>query len=172
MSAGELVDVLGEDGAVVRQATRREVRQANLLHRSVYILVFNAHGQLFVHQRTGTKDVYPGHWDVAVGGVLGAGEDPLTGARRELQEELGVQTDTLRQLFTFRFQDQHLRVVGVVFSCTWDGPVTLQASEIVGGEWLDLEAVVERSRRDSFCPDGIEALGMYLAKLEAALDRR
>ena len=172
MSADELVDVLSDDGGVVRQATRREVRHGNLLHRSVYILVFNSEGQLFVHQRTATKDVYPSHWDVAVGGVLGAGEDPLAGARRELQEELGVQTDTLRQLFTFRYQEPHNRVIGVVFSCTWDGPVALQPAEIVRGEWLDLEAVIERSRRDQFCPDGLEALGTYLAKLEAALDRR
>lgn len=172
MSADELIDVLGEDGGIVRQATRRQVRQENLLHRSVYILVFNSRGQLFVHQRTGTKDVYPRYWDVAVGGLLGAGEDPLTGARRELHEELGVQSPSLRQLFTFRFQEDRNRVIGVVFSCTWDGPVTLQASEIVQGEWLDLEAVVERSRRDPFCPDGLEALGTYLAKLEAALDRR
>lgn len=172
MSTAELVDVLAEDGAVVRQATRGQVRRENLLHRSVYILVFNSRGQLFVHLRTATKDVYPGHWDVAVGGVLAAGEDPLTGARRELSEELGVQTTSLRQLFNFRFQEERNRVVGVVFSCTWDGPVHLQAAEIVRGEWLDLDAVVERSRRDCFCPDGIEALGIYLSKLEAALDRR
>lgn len=172
MSADEWIDVLDNRGDVLRQATRGEVRRENLLHRSVYILVFNSRGQLYVHQRTDTKDVYPSHWDVAVGGVLGAGEDPLAGARRELREELGVQTDTLRQLFTFRFQEARNRVIGVVFSCTWDGPVALQASEIVRGEWMDLEAVVERSRRDQFCPDGLEALGTYLAKLEAALDRR
>lgn len=172
MSADELVDVLGKDGGVLRQATRRQVRQQNLLHRSVYILVFNSQGQLFVHQRTDSKDVYPGYWDVAVGGVLGAGEEPMTGARRELREELVVETDTLRQLFGFRFQEARNRVIGVVFSCTWDGPLSLQASEIVRGEWLDLEAVVGRSRRDPFCPDGLEALGTYLAKLEAVLDRR
>ena len=172
MSADELIDVLGEDGGVVRQATRRQVRGENLLHRSVYILVFNSRGQLFIHQRTSTKDVYPDHWDVAVGGMLGAGEDPTTGAFRELHEELGVQTTTLRQLFSFRFQEDGNRVIGVVFSCTWDGSMQLQSAEIARGEWLDLDAVVERSRRDRFCPDGIEALGIYLAKLEAALDRR
>ncbi|MCK6555707.1 NUDIX domain-containing protein [Candidatus Binatia bacterium] len=171
MRADELVDVLGEDGGVVGQATRSQVRRQGLLHQSVYVLVFNSRGQLFVHERTPTKDVYPGCWDVAVGGVVGAGEDTAAGARRELFEELGVRT-ALRQLFSFRFEEDGNRVIGAVFSCTWDGPVKLQAEEIVRGEWLDLEAVVERSRRDSFCPDSLEALGMYLAKLEAAMDRR
>ena len=43
-------------------------------HRCTYVLVFNIRGELFIHLRTATKDVYPSHWDVAIGGVLAAGE--------------------------------------------------------------------------------------------------
>lgn len=161
MSADERVDILSEDGVVIGQATRSRVRRENLLHRSVYVLVFDPAGHLLVHQRTATKDIYPGWWDVTVGGVLGSGEAPLEGARRELREEIGAEPETVRELFTFRFEGEGNRVIGTVFDCTWDGPVVLQATEVARAEWLDLDAAVGLSRRERFCPDGLEVLRLY-----------
>jgi isopentenyl-diphosphate delta-isomerase len=172
MSGDELIDVVDENDHVVRQATRREVRQGRLRHRSVYIFVFNPNGQLFVHRRTETKDIFPGYWDVAVGGVLGAGETYDHGAQREFAEELGITGVVLRRLFPLRYDDETNHVCGMVYSCTVDCPVRLQAAEIAEGEWLDLATVLERTQRSPFCPDGLEALRLYLAKLEAARARR
>lgn len=172
MSADELVDVVDAHDRVVTQATRREVRARNLRHRAAYVLVFNTQGQLFVHRRTDSKDIFPGYWDVTVGGVLTAGEDYDTGARRELAEELGLTGVPLRRLFPFRYEDSHSRVCGVVYSCTSDRRVTLQASEIATGEWVDLDVVLDRTLRDRYCPDGLEALRRYLAKLEAVRSRQ
>src|ERR1044071_4876993 len=87
----ELVDVIDDAGQVVRVVTRAEMRAQRLPHRCVYILVFNAQGELFVHERTATKDVYPSYWDVCVGGVLASGEEFDSAARREAAEELGVE---------------------------------------------------------------------------------
>jgi hypothetical protein len=56
----------------------------------------------------------------------------------------------------------------VVYSCTWDGALRLQADEIAVAEWLDLDAVFERVQREPFCPDSIEAFRQYLARLEQA----
>src|SRR3954463_9792710 len=100
-SSEELVDVLDADGKVIGVVTRRAMRARRLPHRCVYLLVFNGRGELFVHLRTATKDVYPGHWDVAVGGVLAAGEAFADGARREGREELGVDVEPV-ELFPFR----------------------------------------------------------------------
>ncbi len=172
MSRDELVDVVDESDRVIGQAARRDVRRKNLRHRSVYVLVFNSTGQLFVHRRTLSKDVFPGHWDVAVGGVLNAGESYDEGARRELREELGVADLTLRRLFPLRYDDEHNRVAGVVYSCTSDGPFRLQASEIGEGGWMDLDVLLDRTQRDPFCPDSLEALRLYLAKLDEARHRR
>jgi isopentenyldiphosphate isomerase len=172
MSADELVDVVDESDQVVGQAQRREIRQRNLRHRGVYILVFNSIGQLFVHHRTATKDVFPGCWDVTVGGVLAAGEGYDAGAVRELREELGIDGARLRRLFPLRYEDEANRVLGMVYSCTWNGALRLQRSEIAAGEWADLDVVFERTSRQPFCPDGLEALRLYLAKLEEAAQRR
>jgi isopentenyldiphosphate isomerase len=172
MSSDELVDVVDEHDRVVTQAMRREVRLRNLRHRSVYVLVFNSTGQLFVHRRTDTKDIYPGYWDVTVGGVLHAGEEYDGGARRELREEIGIDRVLLRRLFSMNYDDSDNHVSGVVYSCTWDKPLRLQSSEISAGEWMDLDVVIERTQREKFCPDGIEALRRYLSKLEAIRERQ
>jgi isopentenyldiphosphate isomerase len=162
----ETVDIVDEEDRVVGQASRAEVRARGLRHRAAYILVFNSRGQLFVHLRTASKDVYPGHYDVAVGGVVGAGESYDEAARRELAEELGITQLDLRRVLALRFDDADNHINGMVYSCTWDGAVQLQAEEIVSGEWLDLDAVIERTGQAPFCPDAIEALGRYLDRLQ------
>src|SRR6516165_6780793 len=86
----ELVDVIDDDGRTIATVPRREVRARRLPHRCVYVLVFNHQGDVFIHLRTPSKDVYPSHWDVTVGGVLAAGESFDAGAVREVGEELGV----------------------------------------------------------------------------------
>src|SRR5690349_18486214 len=100
----ELVDVIDADGRTVGTVTRQEMRARRLPHRCVYILVFNRRGELFHHLRTATKDVYPAHWDVTVGGVLTAGESFPEGACREAAEELGVLVEP-EELFAFRYAD-------------------------------------------------------------------
>ena len=94
----ELVDVVDEENEVVSVVPRRRLRTENLLHRCTYVVVLDAAGELYVHRRTKTKDVYPGFYDVVAGGVNGAGESFDECARRELEEELGIAADP-----TFRF---------------------------------------------------------------------
>lgn len=125
--------------------------------------MFNRAGELFIHLRTATKDVYPGHWDVAIGGVLGAGETFAQGAARELDEELGVQAP-LEPLFPLRFEDATNVVHGLVFRAVHDGPFRLQPEEVVRGEFVDPATVPARAGRQPFCPDGLEALARFRAR--------
>src|SRR5213082_2955255 len=110
----ELVDVLDDDGRPVAVMTRREMRGKRLPHRCVYLLVFNRRGELFIHLRTPTKDVYPSYWDVAVGGVLAAGESFADGACRELQEELGVAAELI-ELFPVYYRDANTFAHGMAY---------------------------------------------------------
>jgi isopentenyldiphosphate isomerase len=170
MSGGadaERVDVIDEQGRTVGTVTRREMRERRLPHRCVYVLVFNSRGDPFVHLRTATKDVYPAHWDVAVGGVLAAGEDFLAGARRELQEELGIDAEP-EPLFPYRYADDYTGVQAEVFRVVHDGPFLLQPEEVVSGEFLPLAAVAGRITRDPFCPDGVAVLREYQRRQAAA----
>src|SRR5262249_3725678 len=109
--ADELVDQIDERGNTIGTVTRREMRARRLPHRCAYILGFNRIGNLFIHLRTPTKDVNPGFWDVAIGGVLAAGESFDLGARRETTEEVGIDADP-EALFPIRYEDDRTIVQG------------------------------------------------------------
>ena len=163
-AADELVDVVDALDRVVRQATRAEMRRDNLLHRAVYIIVRDSAGRLFIHRRTDSKDVYPGYWDVTVGGVVAAGEDYATAARRELAEEIGVvATTTLVTLFPVRYADDATQLNGMAFLARYDGPVVLQADEIAFGEFVPVAEAERVMREERCCPDGAQVVRRYLA---------
>ena len=162
----ELVDVLDDDGRPVAVMTRREMRGRRLPHRCVYLLVFNRRGELFIHLRTPTKDVYPSYWDVAVGGVLAAGELFDAGAVLEAGEEIGVALAP-EPLFPFRYADAASVVYGMVYRATHDGPFRLQPEEVVRGEFVPVAEALARIGREPFCPDGVEVLREYLRRVGA-----
>jgi isopentenyldiphosphate isomerase len=162
-AGGELVDVVDAEGRTVGTVTRREMRARRLPHRCVYVLVFHTDGRLFIHLRTPTKDVYPAHWDVAVGGVLSAGESFAAGARREAAEEMGVEVEP-EPLFPFRYEDAATVVQAEVFGVTHSGPFRLQPEEVVCGEFVAVAEALARAARDSFCPDGLAVLDEYLRR--------
>lgn len=160
----ELVDIVDDADRVLRQATRAEMRRHNLLHRAVYVLVVSSRGELFVHRRTESKDVFPGHWDLTVGGVVAAGEDYRRAAERELAEELGI-APALQRLGPVRYQDVDTRLLGDVYLARHDGPVTLQREEIAAGAFVPLAQAEDLVTRERCCPDGVEVFRAYRARL-------
>ena len=69
----EILDIVDENDVVVGQAPRGEATARGLRHRCVFIEARDAEGRVFVHRRTATKLVFPAHYDMFVGGVVGAG---------------------------------------------------------------------------------------------------
>ena len=59
----------------------------------VHVCVFNRKGEMLIQQRQSFKEGWPNLWDVSVGGGVQAGETTQQAARRELQEELGLEFD-------------------------------------------------------------------------------
>ena len=160
--ADEIVVIVDEDNNVVGAAPRREMRAKRLPHRSTYILVFNSQGELYVQKRTTTKDVFPGYYDPATGGVVLAGESYEEGARRELAEELGIHDVPLTPLFTFYFTDERTWVWGGVFACVYDGEMVLQEEEIESGAFMRVEDVLRLAQTRPVAPDGLHVLRRYL----------
>ena len=161
-SSEELITVVDEDNIEVGVCTRSVMRAERLIHRASYILVFDHRGRLFIQKRTISKDIYPGYYDVAAGGVVLAGESYEDSAERELFEEMGI-----RAPLTFRFDhfhdDPENRVWGRVFTCVHDGPMILQADEVASGEFRTVAEVLAMSLNMPFTPDGVEILQNCLA---------
>lgn len=140
------------------------MRRRGLMYRVNYILLFNAAGEILVQRRTDGKDQYPGLLDLAAGGVVRAGESYELSAARELAEELGVSVP-LTTRFDLWFEDATRapakRNWGRVFSCTHDGPFSLQPSEVVSVEFMPVEAALEIDIA-RVTPDSRQVLMAYL----------
>ena len=59
---------------VIGKATRREIHQKQLIHRSIHILVFNSNKQIFLQKRSNKKDENPGLWDTSSARQVDTGE--------------------------------------------------------------------------------------------------
>jgi isopentenyldiphosphate isomerase len=152
----ELVDVVDEDDRVIATVTRRQLRARGLLHRCTYVLVRNRAGDVLVHRRTATKDVYPGAHDMFAGGVCAAGESYDDCAQREVAEELGVEGAELRFLFRHRYRGPDGQAWGAVYEVTWDGPLRPQASEVAWTAWVTPARLRQMLAELPFCPDSCE----------------
>ncbi len=161
--AEEIVEIVDRDNRPLAAVTRRIMRQQGLIHRASYILVFNTEGEIFLQKRTLSKDIYPGYWDLAAGGVVLAGESYEESAQRELREELGLTNTQLRFLFDQYYEDLGNKVWGRVFSCTNNGPFTLQAEEIELGRFINPAKIEQLHQTEPLTPDGMQLLRRVMA---------
>lgn len=158
----ELVDWVDEDDRVIGQVTRARMRAENLLHRCIAVLCCDSAGRVYCHRRSPTKDVFPGLYDVFVGGVVGAGESYDAAALREIGEELGIVGAIPRPLFRHRYEGPASRSHTAVYRVSWDGPIVHQISEIAWGGYRTIEALAEAREGWSFVPDGREIFERFL----------
>ena len=138
----EIFDVVNERDEVVGQLPRREVHRQHLRHRAVHVLVFNRRGELFLQQRSLTKDNFPGVWDSSSSGHVDAGEDYDPCTLREVREELGVQLPQVpSRLFKLEATPETGWEFCWVYRAEHEGPFVLQESEVRGGGWFTPAAV-------------------------------
>ena len=157
----ERVDVVDAADRVIRAVTRAEMRAGNLLHRNVAVLCLNGQGEIYVQQRTDTKDVFPGLYDAFVGGVVSASEPYDLAAKREIAEELGIVGATPERLFKGLYEDEHTRAFTTVYRVVYDGPIVHQASEVQWGGFRTREQVLANDAGWRFVPDGWHFLQEY-----------
>ena len=162
--------VVDEANRPVAELPRHRVRSENLRHRTTYIFVFDRQGRVLVQLRTAIKDMYPGYYDLAAGGVVAAGESYEENAKREADEELGIRDTDLEPKLDFYYEDEGNRCFGRVFTCVHEGPFTLQAEEV---ESVAFHTVEEIAAGDvsPVTPDSLLALNRLLA-FEKAEDVR
>jgi isopentenyldiphosphate isomerase len=138
----ELFDVVDEMDRVTGQLPRREVHRLGLRHRAVHLLVQNREGKIFLHQRSKTKDLFPGYWDSSAAGHVGAGEDYEGTAVRELEEELGCRPTRLPQpLFKLRACAETGQEFVWVYRVEAEGPFALHPEEIERGDWFTVAEI-------------------------------
>lgn len=151
-AAAQLVEHVDENGAVIEIVTRAKMRERALRHRSVYIAVIDSQQRLLVHKRADWKDVFPGAWDLAFGGVCDVGEDWEVSAHRELLEEAGV-TGHLKDLGPVSFEAPGVALVGRFYLCIHDGPFQCNDGEVTATQWVPLDELETFVAENDVPPD-------------------
>ncbi|UTV86079.1 NUDIX domain-containing protein [Cobetia amphilecti] len=132
----EIIQLVDAQNRPCGTAPRRLMRRYRYWHRATYAFVLNGRGELCIQKRTLSKEVFPGYFDLASGGVVGAGEAVQVAARRELEEEIGVRGAPLKHCFDFCYTDATNHVFGSAYLVHYDGPLTLQAEEVADAFWV------------------------------------
>jgi isopentenyl-diphosphate delta-isomerase type 1 len=136
----EIYDVVDETDQVIGQATRREIHQRNLLHRSIHILVFNSQNELFSQKRSMTKDENPGLWDISSAGHVDSGETYDDCAHRELWEELGIKA-ILKPLEKIEACQETYQEHAQIYTCRTNTTIKINFDEISEGKYFNLRVL-------------------------------
>ena len=153
-----------------------EVKERSLVHADgdihgtshVWIVRKNEKGSydLLLQKRSENKDAFPGCYDISSAGHLPAGQDYLSSALRELEEELGIHAESADLQFAGKFpisfaREFHGKIFRdeeIAFVYIYDHPVeidhlTLQKEEVEEVQWFDLEETYQQcsQHRDKFC---------------------
>lgn len=106
----ELIDILDADGNYTGiTLMKSEAHKKGLFHPSIHVWFYTDKGEILIQKRGKYKDTHPGLWDVSVAGHVGAGEDIIVSALREVKEEIGlaIQKRDLYKVGIFKYRHQH-----------------------------------------------------------------
>ena len=148
----ELVDLYDEDRVPLGKTAERYGKKGPGEYRMVvHVCLFGMDGRLLIQRRTEQKHIWPGRWDVSIGGGVDAGETSRQGAEREFREELGYPLDLtgIRPSMTVNFgggfDDYYIVKRDIDIS-----ELHLQEEEVAEVRWVTREEALELLERDEF----------------------
>ena len=163
----EYLDIVDDDDVSIGKASREECHKRRLLHRSVYIFLFNKDRKLLLQKRSMSKDLYPGYYTASASGHVNYGESYEEAAQRELQEELGIKAPLIF-LGKFRTVCEEENEISALYLCFFNGDLKVNRDEITDVKFEGLEEIREdiTLKRKRFAPGFIEAFNFFEKKLE------
>ncbi len=137
----DLYDVHGEKTG--KTMVRGETIPAGLYHIGVHIWPMNGRGELLIQRRSMTVQWKPGIW-ATTGGSAVSGEDPLTAARRELREELGLAASEEEMHFVAKLRRSNSYCyVYAVKTDRAESDFTLQKEEVSSVRWCSPQRLMQ-----------------------------
>ena len=160
----EMIDVLDEftgekTGEVI---SKNEAHSKGIWHGSIHVLIINNDkSKTLLQKRCAEKKLYPNTWDIAVGGHISAGEDDITSAKRELEEELGLNSEVLRIEKVDRITEKLVNngvisneyvSIFVVYADIDINDINLQVEEVSEAKWCTKEELNEFINDETIIP--------------------
>lgn len=151
--ADELIDLFDENNNPLnKQAMKSQAHKKGFWHRAGHVWIYNSKKELLLQLRTKDKEMHPNEWDISAAGHIRAGETPIQGALREVQEELGLkifETD-LNFVATKKVESQFKNINNkefyYIYTLQYNGPLSnlkLQKEEVEKIEFQPLYKIRE-----------------------------
>jgi len=128
----ELVDIIDENGKILRQELKTEAHKHGWLHKTVIGYLKYGNDWALVRQASDRQDA--GQLVAPVGGHVKAGESDLDALLRESEEEIGTRNVSYKHIGDRIF---HRQVIGrdenhlfIIFEISTDDPVKLNEESV------------------------------------------
>lgn len=160
----EYIDVLDENGVKTGEIlSRKEIHQRGLWHRAIVIAIINGNNEILLQQRSANKGKNAGLWDISVAGHISTGQDAISAAAREINEEVSVgikakvSITDFRYMFSYRvsqkFADDYVENQFYDFFILRKNglhakDLTLQKSEVQDAKFVSLQELEEILQTD------------------------
>jgi isopentenyl-diphosphate delta-isomerase type 1 len=148
----ELIDMIDEQDNVIGTMTRKESKGSNILHRAIFVMVFDADGRLYVQKRSKNKEKFPGLWTVSCCGGVISEESYHDAAERELIEELGIDAPSTF-VCKIRYRDEKFNVLGDLYTMMRELPIKFNKKEIEAGKFVTEDEMKKMIMLGSFVPE-------------------
>jgi isopentenyldiphosphate isomerase/intracellular septation protein A len=150
----EWFDIVTPEGRVIGKAPRPLCHgNPNLLHPVVHVHIFNSKGELWLQQRSETKDIQPGKWDTSVGGHVSSGEPIESALQREIQEELGIERIPHKPLYRYVMRNATESELVHTYQGFHNGPFSLPRTEIRAGRFWKIKEIEKNLGKNVFTPN-------------------
>jgi len=139
----ENVVLVSPEDKVLGLMEKMKAHENGLLHRAFSVFLFNKEGKMLLQQRSLNKYHSPGQWTNTCCSHPRENETYLQGAKRRLQEELGITCD-LEEKFHFIYKaDVGKQLIehelDYVFTGNFDGEVNLNPEEVSAVRYISIE---------------------------------
>jgi isopentenyldiphosphate isomerase len=138
----EILDLVNEQDEVVGSLSRREIYERGLTNfRVVHGFLVNKERKLWIPRRILTKKIAPGGLDYSVAGHVESGESYENAFRRETQEELGIDVDTIpwKQVAKFTPSADGVHFFEVVYEMVFEGEPQYSRTDFGEAAWYTPE---------------------------------
>ncbi len=122
-------------------------------HLVVHVCIFNKEGKMLIQHRHENKKRWPDKWDLTVGGGAIQGETSQEAAKRELEEELGIELDfeNIRPHFTVNFKNGFDDIYLIEKEIDI-GNLRFQNEEVKAARWASRDEILKMIENGKFIP--------------------
>jgi len=146
----ESLDITDDKDNVVGKRPRSEIELGKFRNVRVVVgFLVNSNGELWIPRRASHKKIFPSCLDMSVGGYVLSGEDYDDAFKRELKEELNIDSNTVRytKLGKLSPYETHVSSFTTIYIVYANETPMYNRNDFSEGSWMKPEDLIEKIRK-------------------------